>query len=133
MPATEKGPSYSVVEAQTVARFDALPLTNVPQFSTEEFSGCVLGFLPGQVLPRHQHAHEHEVFDVVEGTGTIFVGGQAVAAGPGTSVFVPAGTEHGFENTGNERWVVRATIHQRTYLRQALKRAILKRLGRARW
>jgi mannose-6-phosphate isomerase-like protein (cupin superfamily) len=133
MPATEKGPSYSVVEAQTAARFDALPLTKVPQFSTEDFSGCVLGFLPGQVLPRHQHTHEHEVFDVVEGTGTIFVGGQAVAAGPGTSVFVPAGTEHGFENTGNERWVVRATIHQRTYLRQALKRAILKRLGRARW
>jgi quercetin dioxygenase-like cupin family protein len=125
--------SYSVVEAQAMARFDALPLTNVPQFSIEDFSGCVLGFLPGQVLPRHQHEHEHEVFDVVAGTGTIWVGGQAVAAGPGTSVFVPAGIEHGFENTGSERWVVRATIHQRTYLRQALKRAILKRLGRARW
>jgi mannose-6-phosphate isomerase-like protein (cupin superfamily) len=83
------------------------------------------------VLPRHVHAHEHEVFDVISGTGTIRVGEEAVAAGPGTSVFVPAGVEHGFENTGHERWVVRATIHQRTYLRQALKRAILKRLGRA--
>ncbi len=133
MPETHNDPAYKIIDARQLARFDALPLTNVAQFSTEDFSGCVLGFLPGQVLPRHQHAHEHEVFDVVSGTGTIWVGQQAVPAGPGTSVFVPAGVEHGFENTGSERWVVRATIHQRTYLRQALKRAILKRLGRARW
>jgi mannose-6-phosphate isomerase-like protein (cupin superfamily) len=91
----------------------------------------LLGFLPGQALPRHRHAHEHEVFDVVAGTGTIWLDGRAVTAGPGTSMFVPAGVEHGFENTGYERWVVRATIHQRVYLRQALRRAVLKRLGRA--
>jgi hypothetical protein len=48
-------------------------------------------------------------------------------------VFVPAGVEHGFENTGTDQWVVRATIHQRTYLGQALKQAVLKRLGRAAW
>jgi quercetin dioxygenase-like cupin family protein len=85
------------------------------------------------VLPRHRHAHEHEVFDVVTGTGTIWLNGQPIAAGPGASIFVPAGVEHGFENTGSDRWVIRATIHQRTYLRQALKRAVLKRLGRASW
>ena len=106
------------------------PLTNVPLFAAEDFSGCLLCFLPGQVLPRHRHAHEHEVCDVVAGTGTIWLDGQPHTAGPGASVFVPAGVEHGFENTGAERWTIRATIHQRTYLRQALKRAILKRLGR---
>ena len=31
-----------------------------------------------------------------------------------------------------ERWIIRATIHQRTYLRRALGRAIQKRLRRAR-
>jgi quercetin dioxygenase-like cupin family protein len=122
-----------VSQAQDLARFDQHPLTNVPLFAEETFSGCLLGFLPGQVLPRHRHAHEHEVFDVVAGTGTIWLDGLAHLAGPGASVFVPAGVEHGFENTGTERWIVRATIHQRTYLRQALKRALLKRLGRARW
>jgi quercetin dioxygenase-like cupin family protein len=71
------------------------------------------------------------VFDVLTGTGTIWLDGQPHETGPGTSVFVPAGVEHGFENAGPEPWVVRATIHQRTYLRQALKRAVLKRLGRA--
>lgn len=124
--------SWKAVVAGDVARYDRLPLTNVPLFEVEDFRGVLLGFLPGQVLPRHRHAHEHEVFDVLAGTGTIYVAGQAITAGPGSSVFVPAGVEHGFENTGTERWLVRATIHQRTYLRQALRRAILKRLDRAR-
>jgi quercetin dioxygenase-like cupin family protein len=126
-------PRAKIAQAAHLARFDKLPLTNVPLFGAESFSGCLLGFLPGQTLPRHRHAHEHEVFDVVSGVGTIWLDGQPHRAGPGTSVFVPAGVEHGFENTGPDQWVVRATIHQRTYLRQALWRAILKRLGRAAW
>lgn len=125
--------SPRLANAIGAVRFDELPLTNVPLFSEEGFSGCLLGFLPGQRLPRHRHAHEHEVFDVVAGTGTIWLDGKAVLAQPGDSIFVPAGVEHGFENTGTGRWVIRATIHQRTYLRQALKQAVLKRLGRARW
>lgn len=128
---TPTTPRWKVVDARQAARYDELPLTNVPLFQAETFSGCLLGFLPGQTLPRHSHAHEHEVFDVLAGTGTIWLDGQPVKAGPGTSVFVPAGVEHGFQNDGTERWLVRATIHQRTYLRQALKLAVLKRLGRA--
>lgn len=126
-----EAPVASIKDALQSARFDELPLTNVPLFHAEDFSACLLGFLPGQVLPRHRHTHEHEVFDVVAGTGTIWLDGQPVAAGPGACVFVPPGVEHGFENTGIDCWIIRATIHQRTYLRQALKRAILKRLGRA--
>ena len=133
MPPTLEVHTGAIWQALESARFDELPLTNVPLFNVEDFSACLLGFLPGQVLPRHRHAHEHEVFDVVAGTGTIWLNGQPVAAGPGASVFVPAGVEHGFENTGADRWVIRATIHQRTYLRQALKRAVLKRLGRTAW
>ena len=121
--------SYSIAHAHTQARFDAMPLTNMPLFAAEDISGCLLGFLPGQGLPRHRHAHEHEVFDVVAGTGTIWLDGQPQTACPGISVFVPAGVEHGFENTSEERWTVRATILKRTHLRQALRRAILKRLG----
>jgi quercetin dioxygenase-like cupin family protein len=133
MPSAPEVPTAAVWQALQSVRFDELPLTNVPLFNAEDFSACLLGFLPGQMLPRHRHAHEHEVFDVVSGTGTIWLNGQPVPAGPGDSVFVPAGVEHGFENTGSDRWVIRATIHRRTYLRQALKRAVLKRLGRAAW
>lgn len=123
---------WKVFDAHQMARYDELPLTNVSLFQEEAFSACLLGFLPGQVLPRHSHEHEHEVFDVLAGSGTIWLDGESIEAGPGTIVFVPAGVEHGFENSGSEHWLIRATIHERTYARQALKRAALKRLGRAR-
>jgi quercetin dioxygenase-like cupin family protein len=122
---------WKVLPASALARYDELSPTNVPLFGEEDFSGCLLGLLPGQVLPRHCHAHEHEVFDVLAGTGTVWLDGQRVSAGPGAVIFVPAGGEHGFENDGAERWLIRATIHQHTYLRQALRRAVNKRLDRA--
>jgi hypothetical protein len=40
--------------------------------------------------------------------------------------------EHGFDNTGSQRWLIRATIYERAYARQALKHAVLKRLGQTR-
>jgi quercetin dioxygenase-like cupin family protein len=125
-------PRGKVLRLKDLARYDELPLTNVPLFREEEFSGCLLGFLPGQSLPRHTHAHEHEAFDVLEGTGTVWLDGERVTCGPGTSLFVPAGVEHGFENDSPGRWLIRATIHERTYLRRALSRAVNKRLGKAR-
>ncbi len=42
-----------VYRAAEVARGDQTPLTNVPLFRHEAFSGCLLGLLPGRVLPRH--------------------------------------------------------------------------------
>ncbi len=126
-------PRWKMINCNQAARYDELTLTNVPFFQEEEFSACLLGFLPGQVLPRHSHEHEHEVFDVLAGTGTMWLDGQPVKTGPGTTIFVPAGVEHGFENDGDERWLIRATIHERTYARQAIQRAIAKRLGQAQW
>src|SRR5690242_10130488 len=120
---------WQIFHTDQNARYDELPLTNVPLFREEDFSACLLGFLPGQVLPRHRHAHEHEVFDVLAGTGTVWLDGEAMVVGPGDSIFVPAGVEHGFANTSSERWLIRATIHQRTYLRAAFKRAVHKRFG----
>ncbi len=114
------------------ARYDELPLTNVPLIAEEDLRGCLLGFLPGQELLAHVHEHEHEVFDVILGQGTIYLDGLAVEVKVGDAVFVPAGVRHGFKNTSPERWLVRATIHQRTYARQAIGRAIAKRLGGAR-
>jgi quercetin dioxygenase-like cupin family protein len=107
-------------------------LTNAPLFAEEDLSGCLLGFLPGQELPVHHHDHEYEVFDVLAGCGTMFLDGEAIELARGSVIFVPAGVRHGFKNTGTDRWLVRATIHQRVYARHAIKRAIDKRLGRAR-
>ena len=123
---------WKVFQSQELARYNELPLTNVPLFVEGDFSGCLLGFLPGQELPVHQHDHEHEVFDVLQGYGTIYLDDEAVEIGAGSVIYVPAGVKHGFKNTSSDRWLIRATIHQRVYARQAIKRAIDKRLGRAR-
>ncbi len=125
-------PRWQVFQLPQLARYDELPLTNVPLFAEEEFRGCLLGFLPGQELSGHVHAHEHEVFDVLQGQGTMYLDGEAVELRAGDTVVVPAGVSHGFKNTGGDRWLVRATIHRRTYARQSIRRAIAKRLGRAR-
>lgn len=126
-----KSTRWQVFHPQQLARYDELPLTNVSLFVEEDLSGCLLGFLPGQELPVHIHAHEHEVFDVLAGCGTMYLDGEVVELKPGDIVLVPAGVQHGFKNTGNERWLVHATIHQRVYARQAMRRAIDKRLWRA--
>lgn len=100
-------------------------------FVQEDLRSCLLGFLPGQELLVHAHEHEHEVFDVVVGCGMMYLDDEVVELKPGDIVLVPAGVQHGFKNTGNEHWLVRATIHQRVYARQAVRRAIDKRLRRA--
>ncbi len=125
-------PRWQVFHLPQLARYDEVPLTNVLLFAEEEFRGCLLGFLPGQELPMHRHAHEHEVFDVLQGQGTMYLDGEAVELKAGDTIFVPAGVQHGFKNTSRARWLIRATIHERTYARQAVRRALAKRLGRAR-
>ena len=54
---------------------------------------------PGMVVPEHVHAAESEVLYVLEGEGTMTVGGQTVTVKPGTAVHIPAGVKHGFSVT----------------------------------
>lgn len=122
---------WQVFHLPQIVRYDELSLTNVPLFSEEDFSGCVLGFLPGQELPVHVHAREHEVFDVLLGQGTMYLDGVPVELNVGDTVAVPTGVLHGFKNTSADRRLVKATIHQRMYARRALRRAFATRLGRA--
>jgi len=54
------------------------------------------GFSP----PRHVHTREDEVFVVEDGELRFDIAGRAVAAGPGTSVFMPRGVPHTFRVDG---------------------------------
>ena len=54
------------------------------------------GFSP----PRHVHTREDEVFLVEDGELRFDIAGRAVAAGPGTSVFMPRGVPHTFRVDG---------------------------------
>ncbi len=56
---------------------------------------------PGGCTPLHAHDFEHEVF-VLSGRGVVVHGGQDHELKPGDVVFMPAGEEHQFRNTGEE-------------------------------
>jgi quercetin dioxygenase-like cupin family protein len=60
--------------------------------------------------PLHVHAREDEIFYVLEGEVTFMRGVEQIEAGPGTSVVLPRGIQHGFAvRTAVARMLVMAT------------------------
>lgn len=53
---------------------------------------------PGGGPPPHIHHREDEAFHVLEGTLTIYAGGNTITASPGDSAFLPRGIVHCFKN-----------------------------------
>ena len=49
---------------------------------------------PGFDPPAHVHAHEDEVFHILEGRASFLVGERVVSAGPGDTVWLPRGVPH---------------------------------------
>ena len=64
------------------------------------FSAIVAELKPGEGPPPHLHRDREEYFFVIEGTYRLSVNGRETTIGPGTLVFVPRGTLHGFTNIG---------------------------------
>ena len=61
---------------------------------------------PGQSQAAHIHADQDKFYFVVEGEGEFTVGGEARHAGPGVTVWAPAGAPHGVANHGQARLVL---------------------------
>lgn len=64
---------------------------------------------PGLGAPMHIHAVE-EVLEVVSGSAEVWLNDEKAHVGPDESVLIPAGTRHGFRNTGTDTLHVRATM-----------------------
>ncbi|MBM3330244.1 cupin domain-containing protein [candidate division WOR-3 bacterium] len=54
----------------------------------------------GEKIPLHHHDYEHEVF-IIEGKGNIVSPDGVKPVAYGNFAYIPAGEEHGFENTGD--------------------------------
>jgi quercetin dioxygenase-like cupin family protein len=122
---------FFTANAKEIKKFSTEQLANLNLFDGEAFFGRLVCFTRGQIVPYHRHDHFDEVFDVLEGEGTILIDGREMRGTPGTILYVPAGTEHGFRAEGSTQWVVRETVHERIYAGRAAKmivRAALKRL-----
>jgi mannose-6-phosphate isomerase-like protein (cupin superfamily) len=57
---------------------------------------------PGQETEAHMHRQSQEVYYVLEGTGTMRLGGQSLSIGEGDSILIKPGTVHNIKNTGGD-------------------------------
>jgi mannose-6-phosphate isomerase-like protein (cupin superfamily) len=61
---------------------------------------------PGQTQAVHSHTDQDKFYFVVEGSGRFTVGDEIQEAGPGITVWAPAGVDHGVTNTTSDRLVL---------------------------
>ena len=73
---------------------------------SEKIAAEFLCYEPGQGTPIHHHPKQDEFFYVLEGRGTITVGGEGVVVGPTSLVLVPAQVPHGLSADRDSRLVV---------------------------
>lgn len=114
-----------------LANYSGDKLVTVQLFDGQAFTGRLLCFSRGQVVPYHRDEHVDTYFDVFDGEGTILIDGREMRGVPGTVLYVPANVEHGFRADGTDRWTVREIVHERVYAGRAAKmvaRAALRRL-----
>jgi quercetin dioxygenase-like cupin family protein len=52
---------------------------------------------PGQQTAEHHHIGQDEIFHILEGKGTMMVGGEPVPVSAGSVVYVPAEVKHSVE------------------------------------
>ena len=76
--------------------------------ATRDILGCsnlclgVSFFPPGEHAPGHIHEKEEEVVYCMEGSGELVIDGKPEKLTPGTVVFMPPGSLHSVNNTGDK-------------------------------
>ena len=66
---------------------------------------------PGERLSYQYHNKRSEVWTIVEGVGTITIGGKVKDYEVGKTILIPKGVKHRIENKGNERGERGSGIH----------------------
>jgi quercetin dioxygenase-like cupin family protein len=69
-------------------------------FITEKLEMELVCYAPGTATVEHHHVGQDEIFMILEGSGTITVGGEPVRVGPGSLVYAPADIKHGIQPAG---------------------------------
>jgi len=64
---------------------------------------------PGLGIPRHRHAHWDEFIYVLDGRGIAILEDERVSVQKGSTIFIPKGSWHGFENPGTNLFILWAT------------------------
>lgn len=75
-------------------------------FITDKIEMELVCYEPGTSTIEHHHVGQDEIFIIMEGTGTITIGGDPVRVGPGSLVYAPADIKHGIEPDAGGRMVM---------------------------
>ena len=102
-PEPAPGPGYAVVDLLGEERRDATAARQFVLGVTAD-AGCpsvtqFIGFVPPGRAPDHFHRYD-EVLYILEGEGTLHIGGESAPLDPGACVHLPATLVHCLENTG---------------------------------
>jgi len=96
---------------------EPLPATANREFRylVNEDAGCLeitqfLGLIPPSKAPHHVLEYDEVVY-VVEGTGLVHLGDEAIRMGPGTCIHLPPQTPHCLENDGEQPVRVVGVFH----------------------
>jgi quercetin dioxygenase-like cupin family protein len=101
----EPSAEHSVVDA---GGGDAQTATAGRQFTLGAASPSVtqfVGVIPPGRAPDHFHRYDEVVY-VLEGSGTLHIGGETAELRPGASVHLPARLVHSLENAGDTEMLV---------------------------
>ena len=77
----------------------------------------------GHVPGAHQHPHQEERFEVLEGTMTFKLGRRKITASAGEVVVIPPGATHAFKNGGDTNAVVRVEVRPALKMENLLETA----------
>ncbi len=75
-------------------------------FITDKIEMELVCYAPGTATVEHHHVGQDEIFMILEGSGTITVGGEPVRVGPGSLVYAPADIKHGVQPDRDGRMVM---------------------------
>jgi quercetin dioxygenase-like cupin family protein len=74
-------------------------------FITDKIEMELVCYEPGTSTIEHHHVGQDEIFIIMEGRGTITVGGEPARVGPGSLAYAPADITHGIEPDPKGRMV----------------------------
>ena len=99
-------PTIDVRNLNDLIAFDAANKVRKRIFITEKLEMELVCYEAGQSTVEHHHVGQDEIFMILEGSGTITVGSEAVRVAPGSLVYAPADITHGIQPDQDGRMVM---------------------------
>jgi mannose-6-phosphate isomerase-like protein (cupin superfamily) len=85
---------------QTPHGSEIRPLVDRTTSSIERCSLAEETLPPGKSVQRHYHLETEEVYYILQGAGRMTVGSETKEVAAGDAIFIPRGSTHTLENTG---------------------------------